>query len=200
MVTVERTVAARVQPSGLALATASMPRAPPPPALLMRTSGTPRLAESCGWMRRIAVSVGPPGANGITNSMGRVGYGACARAGWRPTGPPKIRSAIAVDSATMSRSGRMRVSFGQRERPRAHLFGPAAEGIPLLEARPHAFPRFLRLAAESIHVHTGDATVAHAHHAVDHHGFHVVADAALDETLDGIAHGAVAKGAAAREV
>src|SRR5262249_32635554 len=195
MVTAEGTVAAGGEPSGLAVATASMPSAPPPPALLTRTSGTPRLAESCGWMRRMAVSVGPPGAKGMMHSMGRVGYGACARAG-----APAMRSAIAVASVTMSRSGRMRVTFGQGKRPRAHLLGPALEGIPLLEARPHSFAGLLCLATESIDVHAGDVAIAHAHHAVDNHGFHIVADAALDEALDGIAHRTVPEGAAAHEV
>jgi len=48
--------------------------------LIYATTGAPRFAASCGWITRMAVSVGPPVANGITNSIGRVGY-CCAAAG-----------------------------------------------------------------------------------------------------------------------
>jgi hypothetical protein len=58
---------------GLGLGDRVHPDGAAPPALLTSTTGTPRFDESAGWMRRIAVSVGPPGANGMMNSTGRAG-------------------------------------------------------------------------------------------------------------------------------
>src|SRR5262249_49026987 len=69
--------------------------------------GTPRSADSFGWTMRAAVSAGPPGGNGMMNSMARVGYGGCAAVG----GPP----AAETSSGAAARETRlMWSSFSRR--------------------------------------------------------------------------------------
>jgi hypothetical protein len=72
-------VASTVVPSGLLRATCSQATPPPAPGLLMIT----RVALSsdacrCSSMTRGAVSVGPPGGNGTTSSIGPPGQAVCA--------------------------------------------------------------------------------------------------------------------------
>src|SRR5712692_791029 len=173
-----------------------MPRAPPPPALLTRTTGTPRFAASWGWMSRIAVSVGPPGAKGMMNSTGRVGYD------WAHT----LAEAAPTASAVATRTARSAIFIGsllvvdEGERPRAHLLRGAAERVPFGQPGPYFLPRLLSFAADRREVDTGNPALAHAHDAVDDQGLDVVADAALHETLDRIAHGAEAQGIAPAEI
>src|SRR5437667_4629013 len=110
---------------------------------------------------------------------------------------------MTVAAAAMSLSLRMLGSPSgvcQWKGPRAHLLGAAAEGIPVLEARPHVFARLLRVSPQGGHVYAGNHPIPHAHHSVDDHGLHVVPDAALHEALDGIAHRPVAERAVAGEV
>src|SRR5262245_17698131 len=170
-----------------------MPMAPPPPALLTSTTGTPRLAASAGWSRRMAVSVGPPGANGMMNSTGRVGYD-CASA---PAIGPPAASAARASARDRSHVIGSFLLVNEWKRPGAHLNGRAAERVPLLKACPDVLARGLGLAAERVEVDAGDPSIAHAHDAVHDHGLDVVADPALHQALDRVAHGAPAQRAAA---
>src|SRR5439155_3348622 len=173
-----------------------MPMAPPPPALLTRTTGTPRFAESCGWMSRIAMSVGPPGAKGMTSSMGRLGYAwARAIAGTKGAAPSASANnrAMIIDALLLSR-------VAQGKGPWAHLLGGASERIPLGQAPPDLFPRLLRGPAQRGEVDAGDHAVAHADDPVHHDRLDVVADPALDQALHGIAHRAIAERATARQI
>src|SRR5262249_58532349 len=81
----------------------------------------------------------------------------------------------------------------ERKRPRAHLLCRAAERIPFRETRPDVFAGGLSAGAKRRKIHAGDLPVLHTDDAVDERGFDVVRDAALDQTLDGIAHGAPAQ-------
>src|SRR6266849_204207 len=53
---------------------------PPAPPLLSTTTVWPRLRESWSAIRRLTVSVPPPGANGTIQRIGRVGQADWARA------------------------------------------------------------------------------------------------------------------------
>lgn len=55
-------VSRKVWPSGLALATTSVPMMVPPPGLFSTTTGWPRTAASLSATMRAEVSVEPPGA------------------------------------------------------------------------------------------------------------------------------------------
>src|SRR5262245_10461178 len=81
-----------------------------------------------------------------------------------------------------------RLSVRPRECVRTHLIGCAAERVPVLPTAPDAFARGLRLGPQRGEIDAGNAGVLHPHHAVDDDGVNVVANAAIDEALDRIAH------------
>src|SRR6266446_6533504 len=68
-----------VVPSGLALATTSVPITPPAPPRFSTTTAWPHFCESFAATVRAVMSVPPPGANGTMNVTGFAGYG-CASA------------------------------------------------------------------------------------------------------------------------
>src|SRR5262249_46159493 len=68
------------------------------------------------------------------------------------------------------------------------------------ETRPDVFAGGLSAGAKRRKIHAGDLPVLHTDDAVDERGFDVVRDAALDQTLDGIAHGAPAQRVAPGDV
>src|SRR6185369_7672224 len=57
----------------------SAPRVPPPPGLLSTITGWPRRLPRGPDMARATMSAPPPGANGTTRRIGRLGY-SCALA------------------------------------------------------------------------------------------------------------------------
>src|SRR5262249_55834845 len=71
--------------------------------------------------------------------------------------------------------------------------------IPILPAAPDPLAGSLRLCPQLGEVDAGDAATLHAHDAIDDDGFDVVADAAIDQALDRIAHRAEAQRVAAGE-
>src|SRR3989442_12399513 len=91
-----------------------MPTAPPPPGLLTSTTGAPRLAASCGWMTRMAGSVGPPVANGTMNWSGRGGYGGALARGTL-AGVPPATDVNAVGTRDQGRS----ILHSTRRQPQA---------------------------------------------------------------------------------
>ena len=81
----------------------------------------------------------------------------------------------------------------QRERPWARLFGGSPARIPILQRRPDMFAGVLGLLAQLVEIDAGNHAVFHADVAVDDDGVDIVADAALDQALDGIADRPIAQ-------
>ena len=72
-----------------------MPTAPAAPALFETTTGCLSARSSAGGSARAVRSAMPPGGNGTTMVIGRVGYGS-----WAPAG---ATSGVAASDATASR-------------------------------------------------------------------------------------------------
>src|SRR5207245_4933123 len=70
--TVPRTI---VQPLRAGSATASEPIRPPTPGRFSMTTGWPRPSENFWTTTRATLSLDPPGGNGTTKRIGRLGYG-----------------------------------------------------------------------------------------------------------------------------
>ena len=88
----------------------------------------------------------------------------------------------------------------QRKRPWACFFRGSAARIPILQRRPDRFAGALGLIAQIVEIEAGDHAILHADAAVDDHGIDIVADAAFDQALDGIANRPEAKGLPAAEI
>jgi hypothetical protein len=71
----------------------------------------------------------------------------------------------------------------------AHLFGTTAQRVPILPVGPGPLAEALRGGEQLCIVNAIDDAVVHAHPAVDDHGLHIVADAAFDQAVNGVAHG-----------
>src|SRR5262249_32830411 len=82
--------------------------------------------------------------------------------------------------------------------PGAGLLVGAAERVPLLERIPDLLGRRLGLRAQLGEIDARNDGAFHHHLAVDDDGVDVVADAALHDALDGIAHRSVAQRVATR--
>src|SRR5919109_2380397 len=83
--------------------------------------------------------------------------------------------------------------LGGRIGPRAGLLMRAAERVPLRERVPDLLGRGLSLRPQLGEIHGGNDAAAHHHLSVDNDRVDVVADAALDDALHGIAHRSVAQ-------
>src|SRR6218665_45811 len=70
----------KVEPSGAARCTCSVPICPLAPARLSTTTGWPSACCKSLAMRRATTSVMPPGGKGTTRVMGRLGHGAASAA------------------------------------------------------------------------------------------------------------------------
>src|ERR1700737_2517315 len=85
------------------------------------------------------------------------------------------------------------------DRERAPPGGGSPERVPARPAAPHALSGRLGARAQLREIDAGNAAVLHAYFPVDNDGLHIVANAAIDEALDRIAHRAEAQGATAVE-
>jgi hypothetical protein len=63
----------QVQPSGAARVTTSEPTLPAAPGRLSTTTGWPNVSYNAGAISRAMMSLPPPGANGPTHRIGRLG-------------------------------------------------------------------------------------------------------------------------------
>src|ERR1700720_85863 len=79
-------------------------------------------------------------------------------------------------------------SVGAGKREGAHLLGRTAPRVPVLPSSPHPLAYRLGLRPQLGEVDTGDAAALHAHYTVDDHGVDVIADTAVHQALDRIAH------------
>jgi len=88
----------------------------------------------------------------------------------------------------------------QRKRPWARFLGSPAARVPILHGRPDMFAGALRLIAQIVDIETVDHAIFHADVAVDDHRVDVVADAALDQALDGSRTAAITQGLPATKI
>src|ERR1700730_452573 len=112
---------------------------------------------------------------------------------FRGHGPACLRKGADDEAAATSS-----VCAGEREG--AHLLGRAAQRVPVLPSTPHPLARRLGLRTQLSEVDTGDAAAFHAHYTVDDHGVDVIADTAVHQALDRIAHRPNAQRAATGEI
>src|SRR5258708_13866352 len=77
-----------VYPSGSARATKACPIPPPAPPLFSTTTFCPNVSDKWAARGRAAKSATPPGGNGTTSVIVRVGHGSCARSRSDPSQTP----------------------------------------------------------------------------------------------------------------
>src|SRR5688500_20386726 len=92
MVEIDTSAMRSVYPSGLATATDWAPTAPAAPGLFVTTTACFSVRSSAAASGRAVRSAMPPGGNGTTTVIGRVGYGSSAEA--RPATTPSKLTAI----------------------------------------------------------------------------------------------------------
>src|SRR5258706_4019229 len=88
----------------------------------------------------------------------------------------------------------------RRKRPWARFLGSPAARVPILHGRPDMFAGALRLIAQIVDIEAVDHAIFHADVAIDDNRIDVVADAALDQALDGIANRAITQGLPATKI
>src|SRR5712672_2669736 len=97
---VEPVLMSIVYPSGMALATRSVPMIPFAPDRLSMMTGLPKDSESFWVITRPKMSAGPPAGNGTTSLIGLVGYD-CANAPLLHN--PEISNALIANTACTNR-------------------------------------------------------------------------------------------------
>src|ERR1700723_2325834 len=91
-------------------------------------------------------------------------------------------------------------SIRTRKRKWTHLVRRTAQGIPSLPGTPYPFAGFLSLTAQLIKIDARDAAALASSDPINDDGIDIVADTAINNTLDWIANRTVAQTIPPREI